>query len=112
MIVKAIMPQRHSVPGGMVAVIWIYLDSFPSIAAISLDRRKHMRHNAVHSGWESNGHDRTHRCPERRRQTREKGYTTKEVFEHLKSLTSDEPMRDYLQKKIDLLAERDRCDIP
>src|SRR5262245_16406724 len=44
-----------------------------------------------------------------RRKTEEKqGRTTREVFEHLKSITEDEPTRTYLQKKIEKLAERDR----
>jgi hypothetical protein len=42
----------------------------------------------------------------------EKGYTTKEVFEHFQSLTEDEKERAYLQQKIDRLKERDACDTP
>lgn len=41
-----------------------------------------------------------------RRIAEQGGYTTKEVFEYLKSITEDEPMRSYLQTKIDRL-ERD-----
>jgi hypothetical protein len=44
---------------------------------------------------------------ERRRQAKRKGFTTKEVFEHLLSLTQDEASRSYLQKKIEILGERD-----
>jgi hypothetical protein len=39
-----------------------------------------------------------------------KGYSLAEVYEHLKSLTAEPEQRDYLQKKIDRLKERDRCD--
>jgi len=49
---------------------------------------------------------------QRRKEAKEKGRTTKEVFERLKDLTSDEDSRTYLQQKIDGLTERDRCDIP
>jgi hypothetical protein len=49
---------------------------------------------------------------ERRRQAKSKGLTTKQVFEHLLSLTSDEPMRNYLQKKIEILTERDAGTLP
>ena len=40
-----------------------------------------------------------------------KGYTLAEVYEHLKALTAEPELRDYLQKKIDRLTERDRCEI-
>jgi hypothetical protein len=40
-----------------------------------------------------------------RSQSTEPGFTTREVFEYLKSLTPDEDGRAYLQKKIDALAE-------
>jgi hypothetical protein len=46
---------------------------------------------------------------ERRKQAKRKGFTTKQVFEHLLSLTTDESMRGYLQKKIEILTERDAC---
>jgi len=49
---------------------------------------------------------------ERRKETEYGGSTTKEVFEHLKSLTVDESMRVYLQRQIDDLEERDRCGTP
>jgi hypothetical protein len=39
--------------------------------------------------------------------SREKGRTTCEVFEHLKSLTTDPAMQAYLQAKIDGLKARD-----
>jgi hypothetical protein len=39
-----------------------------------------------------------------------KGCTLAEVYEHLQSLTADPGLRDYLQRKIDRLTERDRCD--
>jgi hypothetical protein len=38
--------------------------------------------------------------------------TTREVFEHLLSLTAEPEMRAYLQKKIARVAERERCDTP
>ncbi len=37
----------------------------------------------------------------------EKCFTTKQVFERLLKLTADEKMRDYLQQKIQIIAERD-----
>jgi hypothetical protein len=49
---------------------------------------------------------------ERRKQANVKGYTTREVFEHLQSLTQDERMRAYLQQKIERLRERDQCAAP
>jgi hypothetical protein len=49
---------------------------------------------------------------ERRKQSKEKGYTTKEVFEHLKSLTPDAEMQTYLQRLIEEIAERDKCASP
>ncbi len=49
---------------------------------------------------------------ERRKQSQEKGHTTCEVFEHLKAVTTDEKMRDYLQKKIEGFTERDQCASP
>jgi hypothetical protein len=45
----------------------------------------------------------------RRANSGQKGRTTKEVFERLLSLTTDPVVRADLQKKIDALAERDRC---
>jgi hypothetical protein len=48
----------------------------------------------------------------RRKAPGRKGYTTREVFEHLKSLTQDEQMRVYLQEKIDGLREREGCATP
>lgn len=47
-----------------------------------------------------------------RRESTDTCYTTREVFERLRSLTPDEEMRAYLQKKIDGLAERDGCATP
>jgi hypothetical protein len=41
-----------------------------------------------------------------------RGRTTREVFEHLLSLTPDAPMQAYLREKIEQLAERDRCATP
>ena len=49
---------------------------------------------------------------ERRKQSKEKSYTTKEVFEHLKSLTPDPAMQTYLQRILEELAERDKCAAP
>jgi hypothetical protein len=51
---------------------------------------------------------------ERRKASKEKGYTTREVFEHLKSLTEDAEERAYLQEKIDLLRkeEEEGCATP
>ncbi len=49
---------------------------------------------------------------ERRKQSKEKGYTTAEVFEHLLTLTQDEPTRAHLRQKIAELRERHRCDTP
>jgi hypothetical protein len=49
---------------------------------------------------------------ERRKKLAHKGYTTKEVFEHLKALTEDEAMRLHLQKLIDQLVEREACATP
>lgn len=45
----------------------------------------------------------------RRKATNQKGHSTREVFEHLLSLTTDEEMRRLLQVKIDRLKERDEC---
>jgi hypothetical protein len=42
----------------------------------------------------------------------ERGRTTRELFEHLKSLTTDPAMQAYLQTKIDGLKERDQCATP
>ena len=42
----------------------------------------------------------------------EKSRTTREVFEHLKSLTTDPATQAYLQTKIDGLKERDQCATP
>lgn len=47
---------------------------------------------------------------QRRKEANLPGKTTREVFEHLKTLTQDEPTRAYLQSKIDRLAQRDACD--
>jgi hypothetical protein len=49
---------------------------------------------------------------ERRKRSKEECYTTKEVFEHLKSLTPDSAMQTYLQRLIDEIAERDKCAAP
>lgn len=46
----------------------------------------------------------------RRSATAKNGKTTREVFEHLKSLTQDPKDLADLQMHIDQLAERDRCD--
>ncbi len=46
---------------------------------------------------------------QRRKKSTQKGHTTKEVFEHLKTLTEDEAMREHLQKLIDRLAESEAC---
>src|SRR5437879_6237142 len=46
---------------------------------------------------------------QRRRAIPGKSYTTKEVFEHLLSMTTDEKMRQDLQRKIEVQVERDRC---
>jgi hypothetical protein len=42
----------------------------------------------------------------------DQGLTTREVFEHLLTLTPDAPMQAYLRQKIEQLAERERCPIP
>ena len=47
---------------------------------------------------------------ERRRQSKEKGFTTEEVFAHLQTLTKDEKVRAYLSAKKQEIAERGRCD--
>jgi hypothetical protein len=47
---------------------------------------------------------------ERRRQSESQGFTTKQVFEHLLTLTEDEPTRAYLQEKIAGLAAREKSD--
>src|SRR5438552_15390478 len=49
---------------------------------------------------------------ERRKSAQGKGRTTRQVFEYLQSLTTDEKMRGYLQQKIDSLTERDQCGSP
>lgn len=41
-----------------------------------------------------------------------KQYKTREVFEGLKSLTSDAEMQSYLQSKIEILKEREACASP
>ncbi len=43
---------------------------------------------------------------------RGQGRTTREVFEHLLSLTPDPQTQAYLREKIAVLAERERCDTP
>jgi hypothetical protein len=49
---------------------------------------------------------------DRRTRSTEKGFTTKEVFEHLLTLTQDEATRADLQRKIDRLAKEEGCDTP
>jgi hypothetical protein len=49
---------------------------------------------------------------ERRKAANLPGRTTREVFEHLKSLTKDEQLRGYLDTKIKGLTERDACHTP
>jgi hypothetical protein len=49
---------------------------------------------------------------ERRKQSSERGATTEEVFRHLQAITTDPKMREYLQTKIDAIAERNRCVAP
>jgi hypothetical protein len=49
---------------------------------------------------------------QRRKQANAKGYTTREVFERLRSLTQDERMRAYLQEKIERLQQREQCAAP
>ncbi len=46
---------------------------------------------------------------ERRKASKEKGHTTREVFEQLKSLTTDAEMQADLQEKIDLLKKEEGC---
>lgn len=46
----------------------------------------------------------------RRKSAKENGHTTREVFEHLLTLTKDEPLRADLHKHLEVLKERDRCD--
>jgi hypothetical protein len=48
----------------------------------------------------------------RRKQANRKGFNTEEVFHHLLTITSDPLKRAYLEKKIELIAERNRCAIP
>jgi hypothetical protein len=48
----------------------------------------------------------------RRQESKEPCYTTKEVFEHLKSLAPDLATQGYLQGLIDEVAERDKCSPP
>jgi hypothetical protein len=47
---------------------------------------------------------------ERRAQSNEECFTTKQVFEHLLSLTEDEPGKAHLRSLIAEVEERDRCD--
>jgi hypothetical protein len=49
---------------------------------------------------------------EKRAKSKKRGYTTKEVFQHLQTLTKDRTMKKYLQGLIDRLEQRDRCAIP
>src|SRR5260370_38909783 len=49
---------------------------------------------------------------ERRKRSGKKGFTTKEVFQKLQSLTKDRSMKNHLQKLIKGLEERDRCALP
>jgi hypothetical protein len=48
----------------------------------------------------------------RRKERNPPGRTTREVLEHLKSLTTDEAARTHLQGIINEVATRDRCDTP
>jgi len=48
----------------------------------------------------------------RRANSPERGRTLKEVFQHLQSITKDEPMRAYLQQKIDRMTEEEGCPTP
>src|SRR5262249_25642850 len=48
----------------------------------------------------------------RRKKETAKGYTTRQVFEHLLSLTEDAEERSHLQKLIAEVAERDACAAP
>ena len=47
---------------------------------------------------------------ERRKNSKGKVFTTLEVFKYLQTLTPDPKEKEGLQKKIDEIAERDRCD--
>jgi hypothetical protein len=47
---------------------------------------------------------------ERQMAANAKGYTLAEVYEHLQNLTAEPGLRDDLQRNIDRLTERDRCD--
>lgn len=49
---------------------------------------------------------------ERRKNAPGKKYTTREVFEHLLSLTTDPAEQEHLRKLIAEVAERDRCTTP
>lgn len=49
---------------------------------------------------------------ERRKRSGKKGFTTKEVFQKLRSLTKDRSMKIHLQKLIKGVDERDRCALP
>jgi len=46
---------------------------------------------------------------QRRIATQKNGRSLREIFEHLKTLTNDPQEQAHLQKKIDAMAERDRC---
>jgi hypothetical protein len=48
----------------------------------------------------------------RRRESKLPGHTTREVLEHLKTLTTDERALAHLQGVINEVAQRDRCDTP
>lgn len=49
---------------------------------------------------------------ERRKRSGRKGYTTKEVFQRLQSMTKSRSMKSHLQKLIKGIEERDRCVLP
>jgi hypothetical protein len=49
---------------------------------------------------------------ERRKRLGRKGFTTKEVFQKLQSLTKNRSMKNHLQELSERLEERDRCDLP
>ena len=48
----------------------------------------------------------------RRKAANQPGRSTREVFEHLLSLTKDDRLRADLQNRIDVLKERDACGSP
>src|SRR5262245_1461819 len=76
-----------------------YAQAAAQIDPVELQRRK----EAAKTDWAE---------IERRKREEPSGRTTREVFEHLQSITEDAATRAYLQAKIDALRERDGCATP